>query len=118
MDTRTALQTLLDQVDYTVGNCGLTEMVGAVLPKEVISLARDAIQQKPETPNKNIPYKQVLDFQTICERCGKETILITSENPQLPTFHFCGCRAPTFELIQDGVGKVPSFAQADFDHER
>ena len=43
MDCRTALLTVLDQVDYTNGACGLTEMVGAALPKEVIALARKAI---------------------------------------------------------------------------
>lgn len=43
MDCRTALLTVLDQVDYTSGACGVTEMVGAVLPKEVIALARKAI---------------------------------------------------------------------------
>ena len=37
------LLTVLDQVDYTAGACGLTEMVGAVLPKEVIVLARKAL---------------------------------------------------------------------------
>ena len=43
MDCRTALATVLDQVDYTAGNCRPNEMVGAVLPKEVIVLARQAI---------------------------------------------------------------------------
>ena len=43
MDCRTALLTVLDQVDYTSGACGVTEMVGAVLPKEIIALARKAI---------------------------------------------------------------------------
>ncbi len=36
MDCKTALLTLLDQVDYTSGACRVNEMVGAVLPKEVI----------------------------------------------------------------------------------
>ena len=45
MDTRTALETLLDQVDYTNGACAPTEMVGAVLPKEVITLAKRTIQE-------------------------------------------------------------------------
>jgi hypothetical protein len=43
MDCRTALLTVLDQVDYTAGACRPNEMVGAVLPKEVITLARKAI---------------------------------------------------------------------------
>jgi hypothetical protein len=43
MNCRTALLTILDQVDYTNGACGVTEMVGAVLPKEIIALARKAI---------------------------------------------------------------------------
>jgi len=47
MDCKTALLTILDQVDYTAGNCRATEMVGAVLPKEVIKLAREAIASQP-----------------------------------------------------------------------
>ena len=38
-----ALGVLLDQVDYTAGACTLTEMVGAVLPLEVIERARKAL---------------------------------------------------------------------------
>lgn len=45
MDCRTALLTLLDQVDYTAGNCRPNEMVGAVLDKRVIALCREAAQQ-------------------------------------------------------------------------
>jgi hypothetical protein len=41
-----ALRLLLDQVDYTRGNCALTEMVGAVLPIEVIALCRRALAQQ------------------------------------------------------------------------
>jgi hypothetical protein len=49
MDCRTALLTILDQVDYTSGNCRPNEMVGAVLPKEVIALCREAAQQSVQT---------------------------------------------------------------------
>jgi hypothetical protein len=38
-----ALALLLDQVDYTAGACRLTEMVGAVLPTEVIALCRRSL---------------------------------------------------------------------------
>lgn len=47
MDARTALQTLLDQVDYTRGACRVTEMVGAVLPKVVIENARASLELDP-----------------------------------------------------------------------
>ena len=43
LTVREALLTVLDQVDYTNGACGVTEMVGAVLPKNVIALAREAL---------------------------------------------------------------------------
>jgi hypothetical protein len=43
-----ALALLLDQVDYTAGNCALTEMVGAVLPAEVIGLCRRVLAQHRE----------------------------------------------------------------------
>jgi len=44
---RQALLLVLDQVDYTSGACGLTEMVGAVLPKEIIVQARSACASEP-----------------------------------------------------------------------
>jgi hypothetical protein len=34
------LMVILDQVDYIAGNCRVNEMVGAVLPKEVIKSSR------------------------------------------------------------------------------
>src|ERR1051325_2877127 len=42
LTAREALLTVLDQVDYTRGACSPTEMVGAVLPRQVIELARNA----------------------------------------------------------------------------
>ena len=39
-----ALQLLLDQVDYTAGACSVTEMVGAVLPLEVIQRCKAALK--------------------------------------------------------------------------
>jgi hypothetical protein len=38
-----ALRLLLDQVDYTVGACGATELVGAVLPRDVIEKCHEAL---------------------------------------------------------------------------
>lgn len=38
------LGVVLDQVDYTAGACGPTEMVGACLPVEVIKHAREALE--------------------------------------------------------------------------
>lgn len=40
---RAALQTLLDQVDYTAGACAPTEMVGAVLPIEIIQMTKGVL---------------------------------------------------------------------------
>lgn len=45
---RSALLVVLDHVDYTNGARRMNEMVGAVLPKEVISLARAALAQTQE----------------------------------------------------------------------
>lgn len=39
-----SLQVVLDSADYMAGNCRMNEMVGAVLPKEVIALAREALK--------------------------------------------------------------------------
>lgn len=46
MDCKTALLTLLDQIDYTAGNCRPNEMVGAVLSKEIIAMCRQAIKKE------------------------------------------------------------------------
>jgi len=43
MTAAEALALVLDQVDYTQGACGVTEMVGAVLSTEVIAIAREAL---------------------------------------------------------------------------
>lgn len=57
-----ALETLLDQVDYTAGNCYPTEMVGAVLAKEVILLCRRALPKKCHLCEHGIPHMD--------EHCG------------------------------------------------
>lgn len=38
-----ALHVILDSVDYTKGNCQVNSLVGAVLSKEAIDLARKAL---------------------------------------------------------------------------
>lgn len=54
-----ALGTVLDQVDYNAGACGLTEMVGACLPVEVIDLARKAL-----APTSTEPPQKIADVPT------------------------------------------------------
>lgn len=48
-ELRTALQAMLDAVDYTSGACLMTEWVGAVLPLVLIENARKALrtEEKP-----------------------------------------------------------------------
>jgi hypothetical protein len=48
LNVREALLLLLDQVDYTEGNCGITEQIGAVLDREVIKTCREALARKTE----------------------------------------------------------------------
>lgn len=47
MDCRQALKLILDQVDYTAtpAACGVTDLVGAVLPRAVIDTCRAAIAE-------------------------------------------------------------------------
>ena len=73
MDTRTALLTVLDQVDYTNKACAPTEMVGAVLPKEVIKLARDAAQKPDPT----------VEYVTDLEIALKESVRLQSHMAKL-----------------------------------
>lgn len=42
-----ALRLLLDQVDYTKGACGPTELVAAVLSTQVIEICRQALANAP-----------------------------------------------------------------------
>jgi len=44
----TAAQVVLDQVDYTVGNCRVNEMIGAVLSQQVIEQLRTALEEVKE----------------------------------------------------------------------
>lgn len=44
---RAVILLLLDCVDYTSGACGVTELVGAVLPQNVITQAREALKKQP-----------------------------------------------------------------------
>jgi len=50
---RSALAVILDQVDYTSGACAVNEMVGAVLPKELIVRGRAALAaaRSPNAPS-------------------------------------------------------------------
>lgn len=50
---REALLLVLDQVDYTRHACRPDEMVGAVLPREVIDIARAALERAQEKGNAN-----------------------------------------------------------------
>jgi hypothetical protein len=47
---KAALNLLLDSVDYTVGNCNQTQMVGAVLSRTIIHSARLILGSFPEPP--------------------------------------------------------------------
>lgn len=42
---RTALLLLLDNIDYSVGNCRPNEMIAAILPREILVVARRAVSQ-------------------------------------------------------------------------
>ena len=70
MDCRTALLTVLDQVDYTSGACGVTEMVGAVLPKEVIALARKAIADEAAQQCLHTDPPTARSISVTCPKCG------------------------------------------------
>lgn len=50
LSTSEALRLILDQVDYTAGACNLTELVGAVLPEDVIATCRQALAAEPSGP--------------------------------------------------------------------
>jgi hypothetical protein len=76
MDCRTALLTLLDQVDYTAGNCRPNEMVGAVLPVEIIRMCRQAAQQRVQSDvARHCPACNAMLEETsvYCDNCGTDT---------------------------------------------
>lgn len=47
MNIREALLTILDNIDYTAGKCRPNEMIAAILPTEIITLAKDALKLEP-----------------------------------------------------------------------
>lgn len=53
LTTRAALETVLDCIDYTRGACTPMEPVAAVLPKEVIQTAREAIAAEHDYRREN-----------------------------------------------------------------
>jgi len=71
MNTKQALQVVLDCVDYTVGNCRINAMVGAALPREVIELAKKAIRSTT-TSGKRVKKDWELPVCPIekCPRCN------------------------------------------------
>ena len=52
---RTAALLVLDSVDYTAGNCRVNEMVGAVLPRQIIAQLRNAVYSLPTPPVREQP---------------------------------------------------------------
>lgn len=52
MDALEALRLVLDQVDYESGACRVNEPVGAVLPRDVLALARGVAQAQPKPSGK------------------------------------------------------------------
>ena len=52
MTEREALQLVLDHVDYMAYSCQCTDMVGAVLPVQVIKLARKALAENSDPMSK------------------------------------------------------------------
>lgn len=69
-DLLAALRTVLDQVDYMADppNCRLNEMVGAVLPQEVIALARAAIA-RADPPGTDQGKRDVRDAPPVPSIC-------------------------------------------------
>ena len=51
MNTREALQLVLDHVDYTASACGPAEMVAAVLPSRVLLICHEVLGQNPDMEN-------------------------------------------------------------------
>ena len=43
-EARIALRLLLDNIDYDAGNCRVNELIGAVLPIEILRRAKKAIE--------------------------------------------------------------------------
>jgi hypothetical protein len=84
MDCRTALLTILDSVDYTAGNCRVNEMVGAVLPREMIVMARMA------TAIETCEWKELAnEFETTWDTLCGETFILIEGTPVENSMNFC-----------------------------
>lgn len=64
-----ALQVVLDCVDYTASNCAVNDMVGAVLPREVIAKARQALMEEHPECKQHPRYKGLRKPTADCEVC-------------------------------------------------
>lgn len=76
-DAERALALVLDQVDYTAGACKLTEMVGAVLPREVILTCRLVLLSAKPAPTYTCPHCGAVSYNLgdivnrYCGRCHR-----------------------------------------------
>ena len=103
MDCRIALLTLLDHVDYTSGACTVTEMVGAVLPEEMIALCRETAKLAADTAP-----------SLACAECGETTIMnhaatCSKHRDYTPPCPDCGVpmaeqRPGSYECLEEGCG--------------
>lgn len=79
LTTTEALRLILDQVDYTKGACGLTEMVGACLDKQVIETCHQALAvDRTAAINADLRAALVLARKEIVHRLGGNERLIKS----------------------------------------
>ena len=76
-----ALRTVLDNVDYTVHACGLTDMVGACLPAKVIDNAREALNctDKLEAKLDKDRLKVVLNMSQLTPNEMQEAMIMLKE---------------------------------------
>jgi len=51
---------LLDSIGFDRGACGITAMVGACIPKEVLPICRAAIEAESQKPSTNTDGKKCL----------------------------------------------------------
>ena len=75
LPAKDAILLVLDQVDFTHGACGPFEMVGAVLPEQVLVLAKASVLSAPDGPQK-VALQSLIGVLDYTQHCCRPTALV------------------------------------------
>ena len=93
---RRALLLLLDNIDYEAGNCRVNEMIGAVLPKEILRKAREAVKLVVNP-----------DWAWQCNECGSDEYSCSVSELDIANLSCGNCGANEFHKVEPTKAAKP-----------